>query len=295
MAKITKYAKINYDECFGELKDFLLYMLTIRGRSPRTVHAYYTDLRTFLRYIKKTHKNLSQDYADIIISDISVSDLMRITLSDVYGFLNYVMTDRTNNAKTRSRKVSSIRSFFKYLTVNTSVLKDNPVKDLEIPSGKKAVPKHLTLEESLELISGVNTGESIRDYCILTLFLNCGMRLSELVGINLEDVRGNTLKLLGKGNKERMIYLNDACLLAIERYVRVRLHPKSADDKNALFISAHGKRLSPRRVEQIVDSCLKKAGLEQKGYTPHKLRHTAAPLMYQHGNVDIRVLQEILG
>lgn len=286
-----------YSDCPNFLQDFLFYMLTIRGRSPKTVDAYYTDLRTFLRYIKALKLSLppSTDPKELTIADISMEDIRLITLSDVYSFLTYAMSDRSNNAKTRSRKVSSIRALFKYLTVKAGLLSENPVKDLELPSGKKAMPKYLTLEESLELMSSVDGKYSQRDYCIITLFLNCGMRLSELVGINLADIRENTVKLLGKGNKERIIYLNDSCLYAIAEYLKVRPNPQKATEKNALFLSTRGARLTPRRVQQIVGDCLQAAGLSGKGYSPHKLRHTAATLMYQHGNVDIRVLKEILG
>jgi site-specific recombinase XerD len=250
-----------------------------------------------MRYIKSIKTNLpaDTDFSDIDIADISLDIIRNITLSDVYAFLNFTLSERDNNAKTRARKVSSIRAFFKYLTVNTALLEENPVKNLEMPAGKKAVPRYLTLEESLELITHIDTKDSARDYCIITLFLNCGMRLSELVGINISDIRDNTLKLLGKGNKERVIYLNDACLYAIDAYVKVREQPVSAANKDALFVSKQGKRLTPRRIQQIVDACLKSAGLGGKGYSPHKLRHTAATLMYQHGHVDIRVLKEILG
>lgn len=286
-----------FNDCPQLLQDFLFYTLTIRGRSPKTVDAYYIDLRTFFRYIKsvKTEINADLPFADIPINDVSIDLIRGITLSDVYGFLNYTMSERENIAKTRSRKVSSIRSFFKYLTTKAGLLAENPVKDLEMPTAKKSMPKYLTLEESIELMSSVDTKFSERDYCIITLFLNCGMRLSELVGINISDIRDNTVKLLGKGNKERVIYLNDACLYAIDRYIKVREIPARASEKNTLFLSNRGTRLTPRRVEQIVESCLRLAGLSNKGYSPHKLRHTAATLMYQHGGVDIRVLKEVLG
>ena len=290
-------ANVPYPDCPPVLRDFLFYMLTIRGRSPKTVHAYYIDLRTFLRYVKtiKCQVPDSLDFANIPIDDITVPVLEQITLSDVYEFLNFTMAERSNIAKTRARKVSSIRSFFKYLTVNTAILVNNPVKDLEMPAGKKSVPRFLSLEESMKLVTHIETKFPARDYCIITLFLNCGMRLSELVGINLADIRDNTLRLLGKGNKERIIYLNDACLYAIAEYLKERIAPKKAADQKALFVSARGTRLTARRVEQIVADCLQNAGLSDKGYSPHKLRHTAATLMYQHGNVDIRVLKEILG
>ena len=279
------------------LRDFLFYMLTIRGRSPKTVDAYYIDLRTFLRYIKM-HAGLmgaATSFSDIQIEDVSLELIQAVTLSDIYSFLNYAMTDRDNQAKTRSRKVSSIRSFFKYLTTKAGVLEENPVKDLEMPGAKKTMPKYLTLEESLELLSAVSSPFPQRDTCILVLFLNCGMRLSELVGINIQDIRDNTVRLLGKGNKERIVYLNEACLYALQEYLKIRVPPQNAVHRNALFLSKRGARLTTRRVQQIVEDCLRSAGLGDRGYSPHKLRHTAATLMYQHGGVDIRVLKEILG
>ena len=281
------------------LRDFLFYMLTIRGRSPRTVVGYYTDLRTFLRYqkIKGEGHSGAVSLSKVSVADMDVAELKKVSLSDVYDFLNYTMTERENGAKARARKVSSLRTFFNYLTVKERLLEDNPLKHLELPSVKKTLPKYLTLEESLELMAAVNTKFPRRDYCILTLFLNCGMRLSELVGINLGDVRlgEGKVKILGKGNKERMAYLNEACAFAIEEHLKERAGMRSAAEEKALFLSTHGKRITPRRVEQIVADCLRAAGLGGQGYSPHKLRHTAATLMYQHGQVDIRVLKEILG
>ena len=288
-----------YTDCPKELRDFLFYMLTIRGRSARTVEAYYIDLRTFFRYLLWANDCRFSDtpFEEIDILLVTPKIISDVSLSDVYSFLNYTADDRQNNPRTRSRKVSSIRSFFKYLTTTVSLLEVNPVKDLEMPSVRKTLPKYLTLEESLELLANISTKFPERDYCIITLLINCGMRLSELVGINLGDIRDNTMRLLGKGNKERVVYLNDACLHAIEQYLQIRADgpaPKSRDG-DALFLSRTGSRLTPRRVEQIVEECLRSAGLSGKGYSPHKLRHTAATLMYQHGNVDIRVLKELLG
>ena len=286
-----------YSDCPQILRDFLFYMLTIRGRSPKTVDAYYIDLRTFLRFIKchKVLNELPENLSHVPIEDLTSQAICSITLSDVYEFLNYLQTDRSNEATTRSRKVSAIRSFYKYLTTKTSLLKENPVKDLEVPSIRKTMPKYLNLEESRRLLSVVDGKQKERDYCIITFLLNCGMRLSELVGINLENIRDNTVRLLGKGNKERIIYLNEACVKALEDYLRVRKMPLKESERNALFLSSQGRRMSPRRVEQIVEENLKKAQLSGCGYSPHKLRHTAATLLYQHGNVDIRILKEILG
>lgn len=286
-----------YDDCPSFLQEFLFYMLTIRGHSEKTVHAYYIDLRTFFRYIKisKSQGELASEFTDMPIDDLTLDTMREVTLSDVYSFLTYVMSDRANNSRTRARKVSSIRGLFKYLTTKSGKLSENPVKDLELPTSKKSLPKYLTLEESMQLVSHVTTSHPQRDYCILILFLNCGMRLSELVGINVQDIRENTIRLLGKGNKERIIYLNEACLFALQEYLNIRQTPTASTEKNALFLSSRGKRISARRVQQIVDECLQLAGLSSKEYSPHKLRHTAATLMYQHGDVDIRVLKEILG
>lgn len=293
------------NDCPELLRQFLFYMETIRGRSEKTVQGYYIDLRSFLRFIKAVKilgiQPLNDDqFHQIKIADISTEVICSVTLADVYEYLHFALSQLNNGSAARSRKVSSIRAFYKYITTKTTLLEDDPVKNLEVPAIKKALPKYLTLEESLELLTSVKSKFTQRDFCIITLFLNCGMRVSELVGINLEDIRDNTLKLLGKGNKERVVYLNDACIAAINDYMAVRetsISPGSLSkaDRNALFLSKNGKRLTVRRVEQIVGECLKLAGLSGQGYSPHKLRHTAATLMYQHGGVDIRVLKEILG
>lgn len=294
----------NYSDMPAYVKEFLFYMLTIKGRSKKTVDAYYIDLRTFLRFLKCAkieHGDPSdQEYFNSrAIHDIPLALLAELSLGDVYEFLNYVAEGRDNSAKTRSRKTSAIRSLFQYLTVKAHLLTTNPVENLDVPTVRKSLPRYLTLEESLELLSGIDPASSsyARDYCMVTLFLNCGMRLSELVGINLQDIRTDerTLRLLGKGNKERIVYLNDACFQAIDAYLAVRKSTMSEVHKNALFLSSRGTRLSPRRVEQIIEQCLKQAGLDGRGYSPHKLRHTAATLMYQHGHVDVRILKEILG
>jgi site-specific recombinase XerD len=280
------------------IKEFLGYVGTIKGKSPKTVEEYYLDLRTFFRYIKKSRGLVSPtaDWEKISISDVDLDLIKTITLTNVFEYMNYLSVDRHNKATTRSRKVSSMRTFFKYLTNKTGKLTVNPIEELETPKLKKSLPKYLTLEQSLELLSKVEGPTKERDYCMLVLFLNCGMRLSELVSLNLSDVRHgtSTIKITGKGNKERIIYLNDACIDAIDHYVTVR--PKDAlIDKNALFISKQNKRISPKTVQYIVKKYLALIDLGGPGYSVHKLRHTAATLMYQHGHVDIRVLKDILG
>jgi site-specific recombinase XerD len=280
------------------LKDFLGYMQTVKGKSPATVDEYYSDLRTFFRYLKKMRKLVpgDMDLQEISISDIDLDFIKSITLTDIYIFMDYAMRERGNNAATRARKTSSIRSFFHYLTNKKCLLSINPAEELEVPKKKKALPKFLTLEQSLELLNAVDGNYKERDYCIITLFLNCGIRLSELTGLNYSDVHidERTMKVTGKGNKERIIYLNDACIDAIRQYLKVR-PVDGVIDKKALFISRQNRRMSPKTVQAMVYKYLEKIGLDSNGYSVHKLRHTAATLMYQHGNVDIRVLKEILG
>ena len=281
------------------LRDYLIYMSTIKGRSPRTVEAYYNDLRLFLRYLMATRSGTPLPTDDpnlesISFASISEEMILSARLSDAYSFLAYVQSVNQNNAKTRARKVSSLRGFYKYLQSKAGRLEENPMEQLEIPAQRKSLPKYLTLDESLHLLESIEGKDRERDYCIITILLNCGIRLSELVGIKLSDIRDDTV--LGKGNKERMVYLNSACLNAIAEYLAVRPEPPKDADKPYLFVSSRTRApLTPRRVEQIVETHLKAAGLGGRGYSPHKLRHTAATLMYQYGGVDIRVLKEILG
>ena len=265
------------------LRDYLIYMSTIKGRSPRTVEAYYNDLRLFLRYLMATRSGTPLPTDDpnlesISFASISEEMILSARLSDAYSFLAYVQSVNQNNAKTRARKVSSLRGFYKYLQSKAGRLEENPMEQLEIPAQRKSLPKYLTLDESLHLLESIEGKDRERDFCIITILLNCGIRLSELVGIKLSDIRDDTLTVLGKGNKERMVYLNSACLNAIAEYLAVRPEPPKDADKPYLFVSSRTR-----------------AGLGGRGYSPHKLRHTAATLMYQYGGVDIRVLKEILG
>lgn len=288
----------NYSDCPAPLSEFLFYMETIKNLSARTVTGYYIDLRLFMRFIKYRRGLVPSDadFESIDISDFTLEMLDSISQMDIYEYLHFVMKDRENNAATRSRKVSSLRSFYKYLTIKSHKIKNDPVKDIEVPALKKSLPKFLSLDESLGLLNAVDGDYKERDYCILTLFLNCGMRLSELVGINDSDISGDTVRLLGKGNKERIVFLNDACMDAVERYRKVRDSKEyTKRDREALFLSRTGSRITARRVEQIVGDNLQKAGLSGRGFSPHKLRHTAATLMYRHGNVDMLALKEILG
>ena len=285
--------------CPPIIRDFLTYNETIKGKSSRSVDEYYLDLQTFFRYLllMRGMVDKNTNFEEIDISSVDAELISTVTISDLYAFIVFCKDERGNNAATRARKTSTLRIFFKYLTSQIHLLETNPAEMLEAPKVKNALPKHLSLEDSLELLSAVDGPNKERDYCILTLFLNCGMRLSELCGLNLSDIRSDgTLRLLGKGNKERIVYINEACDAAIKSYLAVR--PNDAvnfNDRNALFISRNKRRLSNKTVQHIVKSYLEKAGLGGQGYSTHKLRHTAATLMYQHGDVDIRVLKDILG
>ncbi len=285
--------------CPPIIRDFLTYNEVIKGKSSKSVDEYYLDLQTFFRYLLIIRGKADQKtpFEEIDISCVDAELIRTVTISDLYAFIVYCKDERGNNAATRARKTSTLRIFFKYLTSQIHLLENNPAEMLESPKVKAGLPKHLSIEDSLELLSVVDGPNKERDYCILTLFLNCGMRLSELCGLNLSDIHSDgTLRLLGKGNKERIVYINDACDEAIKAYLAVRPNDGiEFGDRNALFISRNKRRLSNKTVQHIVKTYLEKAGLGGQGYSTHKLRHTAATLMYQHGNVDIRVLKDILG
>lgn len=280
------------------LKKFFLYTQTVRNKSEKTVDEYFFDLRTFFRYMK-IHKNKCDseiEFEKINIDDINLDFIKTIKSIDVFEYMNYLIQVRKNNASARSRKTASLRSFFKYLTVKVKLLDYNPVEELDSPKLKKSLPKYLTLDESLKFLETIEKyggKNKERDYAIATFFLNCGMRLSELVGINFRDIGSdNSLRILGKGNKERVLYLNNACLSALEEYKKVR---GEAKDKEALFLSRNKKRISPKTVQFLMKKYFNLAGLSHKRLSTHKLRHTAATLMYQNGGVDIRVLKDVLG
>lgn len=281
------------------VRNYVTYIETVKGRSKHTIDEYVSDLKTFFRYIKQSRGLVEADseFNMIAINDVDAEFLKSISLTEVYEFLVFCKNDRNNNSKTRARKSSSLRSFFKYLTVKCQILETNPIDQLDSPKSQKSLPKYLTLEQSLELLNSVSGDYKERDYCIITLFLNCGLRLSELCGLNVSDIRtDNSMRVLGKGNKERIVYLNSACLDALNNYLKVRpVDGVLGEHKKALFLSRLKKRISRKTVQHIVYMNLEKIGLSGQGYSVHKLRHTAATLMYQHGNVDIRVLKDILG
>lgn len=290
---------INPAECPYYLNDFFTYQRVVRLKSERTIESYYVDLRLFLRYLKVKHGVVPQDtpFKFIDIADVPLEYIKSFTKLDALQYLNYVASVRGNTAKTRHRKLASLRMFFKCLYRDLNIIDSDPTKDVDYPKMHEHLPKFLTLDESVNLLENMNTDDPfyLRDYCIITLFINCGMRLSELVGLNMQDINldERSMRLLGKGNKERIIHINDACADAIVSYLPTR--KESETERNALFLSKQGNRISNRRVEQVVENALKDSNLDNRGLSTHKLRHTAATLMYQHGNVDTLILKEILG
>ena len=307
---------IDYSDAPKAIRDFLYYEQIVKARSELTVKNYYTDLRTFFRYYKYRNGRAKEDlseFSKISISDITDEDIKSVDLLVAQEFLIFMKTKMHNEQKARYRKAVTLRQFYKYLTTHANMFDVSPMTNLELPSPKPALPKYLTLEQALEVLSNIDTPDSKRDFCIVVFFMNCGMRLSELVGIDLKDIRKTynadgspqyTLRVLGKGNKERIIYLNEACVRAYLDYVapeetdpdiRAAAGRRNSTVKtDALFLSKRGTRISNRRVQQIIEDCFRRSGLDNMGFSVHKLRHTAATLMYQNG-VDVRTLQEVLG
>ncbi|MCI8655738.1 MAG: tyrosine recombinase XerC [Clostridia bacterium] len=285
------------------LNSFLDYSITILNKSPNSIKEYNYDLSMFLKYMM-IHFNLSKenDLKNIDISNFNIDTLKKITIQDIHAFISYLAIDLRAKPATRARKISTIRIFFKYLTQKEKILEINPAQDLETPKSEKRMPKYLSLEESYKLLDAAGNEDNRnheRDYAITTIFLNCGLRLSELVGINIKDIDFSECKMtvIGKGNKERTIYLNKACMKAIAEYLTIRRAKTNVkfNSKDALFLSERNDRISKRTVQYVVEKELKLAGLDTSKYSTHKLRHTAATLMYQYGSVDIRALQELLG
>jgi len=289
-----------YSDAPPMLRDFLNYMLTIKGKSENTTTAYFYDLRLFFRFLKIYRKSvdLSQDIDTIPISDVDAAMLEQVTLNELYEYITYVSRTRDNNPASRARKIASVRSFFKYLSNKVCLISHNPANELESPKIPKKLPRYLEVDESKQLLSSIQGRNSIRDLAIITLFLNCGMRLSELVGINTSNLRDDVLTIYGKGKKERNVYLNEACRYIIEKYKEYkqeRFKKEQPIDKHALFLSERRDRISKNTVQYIVKKYIGLAKLDTQRYSTHKLRHTAATLMYKYGKVDILTLQQILG
>lgn len=295
-----------FSDCPNILKEFLIYHETIKGQSKKTISEYYLDLRMFLRFVKLMRNDMPihTRLDDIQIKDIDISFISEITTSDIFDFLSYLANDRTPNPDSpapdygispsaRARKLSAIKSFYKYLTVRTKQLQENPVADMEYPKLRKSLPKYLTLDQSSALLQAVSGKNQVRDYAILMLFLNCGIRRSELVGLNISDVYEDRIRVVGKGNKERFVYFGTPCRKAIDQYMAER-KDKILTDNRALFGSRNGNRISVTAVHRLVEKALKQAGLDATQFSAHKLRHTAATMMLS-GGVDVKTVQEVLG
>lgn len=295
-----------YADCPQILRDFLIYHETIKGQSPKTISEYYLDLRMFLRFVRLMRNDMpiTTCLDDIPIKDIDVPFLRDIQTSDVFDFLSYLANDRAINPDSlapdygispsaRARKLSAIKSFYKYLTVRTKLLQDNPVADIEYPKLRKSLPKYLTMEQSAALLKSVEGQNQVRDYAILMIFLNCGIRRSELVGLNISDIYEDRLRVVGKGNKERFVYFGTPCRKAIDAYLEQRKKLILTDNR-ALFGSRNGNRISTTAVHRLVEKALKQAGLDATQFSAHKLRHTAATMMLS-GGVDVKTVQEVLG
>lgn len=295
-----------YSDCPQILREFLTYHETIKGQSSLTINEYYLDLRMFLRFVKLMRNDMpmNTDLDSIPIKDIDLNFIRQIESSDVFDFLSYLANDRPLNpdstfsetgiaAASRARKLSAIKSFYKYLTVRTKQLSENPVAELEYPKIRKSLPKYLNLEQSSALLQAVNGPNEKRDYAILMLFLNCGIRRSELVGLNITDVYEDRIRVVGKGNKERFVYFGTACRKAIDQYLEER-SKRTLSDNRALFGSRDNNRISVTAVHRLVKKALLQAGLDSTQFSAHKLRHTAATMMLS-GGVDVKTVQEVLG
>lgn len=295
-----------YADCPQILRDFLIYHETIMGQSPKTISEYYLDLRMFLRFVRLMRNDMpvTSSLDDIPIKDIGVDFLSEIQTSDVFDFLSYLANDRAINPESlapdygisptaRARKLSAIKSFYKYLTVRTKLLQENPVADIEYPKLRKSLPKYLTMEQASALLRSTEGQNQVRDYAILMIFLNCGIRRSELVGLNVTDIYEDRLRVVGKGNKERFVYFGTPCRKAIDAYMEQRKKLILTDNR-ALFASRNGNRISVTAVHRLVEKALKQAGLDATQFSAHKLRHTAATMMLS-GGVDVKTVQEVLG
>ncbi len=295
--------QINRKENPDFLNDYLTHITVVKGLAPSTIGVYYQDLRQFLRFYRLDQSTTDiptrEALESVDIRELTIEDIRKITLRDLHNYFSFIAAECGNHDKIRVRKATSLRSFFRYLTKQAALLDYDPTTNLELSRPKRALPKYLNLNESLDLLKTATADSegkhSLRDYCILTLFLNCGIRLGELVGLNLSslDLEETKMRVLGKGSKERVVYLNPACMSALREYLFERMEAETDDP--ALFLSNRNTRISRRRVQQTVENALKAAGLDGRGLSTHKLRHTAATLMYQHGHVDVLTLKNILG
>lgn len=291
--------KILNEEYPKLLTDFVRYLETMKGSSKNTIDSYVLDLMLMFKFFKVKYSLVpeSTEFKDIKVVDIDSTFINKISLDDMHDYLIFSKKYLENGNSTIARKIASMRSFFKFLHYKAKVISKDYTAELDKPKTGKRKPKYMNLDEASGLLSSINSRNYERDFLIITLFLNCGMRLAELCSINCTDINEDMIRIIGKGNKERTIYLNNACIDAIEAYLPIRnkfLKGKDIEE-DALIISERGNRIARRTVQSIIETQLTKAGLQGKGYSTHKLRHTSATLMYKYGDVDVLLLKEILG
>jgi len=270
------------------LEQYLSYLTVVKGRSMLTADEYRIDNLMLFEFIKK-NRGISENIRDY--SDVDINFIRSISVADMYAFITYCGQQRNVTTATRARKIVSIRQFWKYLKTKAHLLENNVAEELETPKLPKRMPKYLSLEESIRLL--IEAEKNPRDYCIITIFLNCALRLSELTQLNVNQVDGDTIRIIGKGNKERTIFLTHSAKKALSVWINERM--KTNPDTTALFITKQGTRITSRGVQDIVKKYLKKAGLGDRGLSTHKLRHTAATTLHKYGRVDVRTLQVLLG
>lgn len=290
------------------LKDYLSYLKSIRGLSKKTISEYNYDLINFISFqiLRKVYfDDFDKFQADLEKSKVDSNKIFNksfindINIQDMYAYISHLDNELNDNTSTRSRKISALRSFYKYLHQEIEMIDNNISEKLRNPKIQKRQPVYLTLSETEHLLATISKEKNEflrnRDMAIVFTFLTTGMRLSELVSVNLNDIKNDHFSIIGKGNKERTIYLTKNCIDLIDNYIRIR--KKYLKDKkiDALFISTRKNRISNRAVQSTVEKYLKKAGFDTSVYSTHKLRHTAATLMYKYGNVDIRALKDVLG
>ena len=281
-----------YKQSPNYLKEYFDYLSVVKARSDTTIDGYFNDIRVFLRYLKISHQQASEeDFDNISITDVPLEWLNEVKTGEMFRFLNFTSNSRGNSPRTRARKISALKQLYFFLTLNYDDFRNKVVVNLEVPKFNRSLPKHLTKQQSIKLLNSIDSKHRLRDLCIILMFLSCGMRLSELVGLDISDYNEEerSLRLLGKGNKPRIVYLNDSCEYVLKKYIKSKM-----DTQKALFVSSFGNRIHKRRVQQIVGESLERAGLGNLGITTHKLRHTAATLMYEDG-IDLLVIKELLG
>ena len=290
-----------FEDASPDIVEYVRYLEVIAGKSANTAFNYYCDLRNFSKFMKRRRGLVPDDMEmkDIDPKGLDTAFWGSVSKEDIYEYLYFLSRECGNKKSSTARRLASLHGFYDYLVNQVNRLKQNPTASIRPPKQDKVLPKYLTAEQSKDLLECTQTQSDFpeRDYCMVVLFLNCGMRLAELVGMDLEDIdlEQRQIRLFGKGHKERMVYLNDACVEALQLYLKKRnamegLNPR----EKAVFLTRRRKeRIGNRRVEQLITGAMKAAGL--KGFSTHKLRHTAATLMYQTGNVDILTLKQLLG